>query len=114
MCRPRTRLKRAATAACRRPVAIACAAAASIGHAPWRSSTRRGIAALFAAYLLGAASAQADPADDCNPVRDLSRQLRGCTQYIQQGKGAPQNLATAYLNRANIYARRGRYALAFK
>lgn len=69
--------------------------------------------ATLGALLLGASLAHAGPVDDCNQVRDLNRQLRGCTAYIKQGKAAPENFATAYLNRANIYAQRGKYALAF-
>ena len=69
--------------------------------------------ATLGALLLGVSLAHADPADDCNQVRDLARQLRGCSAYIKQGKAAPENLATAYLNRANIYAQRGKYPLAF-
>ena len=65
------------------------------------------------ALCLPAASACANPTDDCNQVRDLKRQMRGCTAYITQGMGAPQNLATAYLNRANIFARRRDYPHAF-
>jgi len=64
------------------------------------------------ALCLSAASGYASPTDDCNQVRDLKRQMRGCTAYIRQGMGAPENLATAYLNRANIYARRHDYAHA--
>jgi len=71
------------------------------------------ISCLCAALLAVGTSAHAGPADDCNQVRDLKRQLRGCTAYIRLGKGTPQNLATAYLNRANIYARRHTYARAF-
>jgi tetratricopeptide (TPR) repeat protein len=63
--------------------------------------------------LMLAARAQAGPADDCNQVTDLNRQLRGCTAYIKSGKVEPQNLATAYLNRANIYAHKRQYARAF-
>src|SRR6185295_5174323 len=66
----------------------------------------------FAALLLGAGVAHAGPADDCNQGRDIERQLRGCSAYIKLGKGAPENLATAYLNRANVYAQRARYAQA--
>ena len=32
--------------------------------------------------------------------------------FIDKGIGAPENLATAYLNRANIYAQRGKHGLA--
>jgi tetratricopeptide (TPR) repeat protein len=71
------------------------------------------ILATSGALLLIASLAHAGPVEDCNQVRDLSRQLRGCTAYIRQGKAAPENLATAYLNRANIYAQRGKYPLAF-
>jgi tetratricopeptide (TPR) repeat protein len=63
--------------------------------------------------LLGAGSAHAGPVDDCNQVRDTDRQLRGCTAYIKLGQGDPQNLATAYLNRANVYAQRAKYDRAF-
>ena len=70
------------------------------------------IVVILGAFLLGASLASAGPADDCNQVRDLGRQLRGCTAYIDKGIGAPENLATAYLNRANIYAQRGKHGLA--
>src|SRR5436190_22387773 len=69
--------------------------------------------AILSALLLGASLAHAGPVEDCNQTRDLKRQLRGCTAYIKQGKAAPANLATAYLNRANVYARRGKHKLAF-
>jgi tetratricopeptide (TPR) repeat protein len=75
------------------------------------SSMRR--LATFGALLLLASGANAGPVDDCNQMHDPDRQLLGCTAYIKQGKAAPENLATAYLNRANIYARRGKYTLAF-
>jgi tetratricopeptide (TPR) repeat protein len=63
--------------------------------------------------LAGATTTQAGAVDDCNQVRDLKRQLRGCTTYIQSHPGQPGNLATAFLNRANIYARRAQYEKAF-
>lgn len=66
-----------------------------------------------AALLLGAGLAHAGPAEDCNQLRNPDLQLRGCTAYIKLGKGAPANLATAYLNRANVYAQRSKYARAF-
>jgi tetratricopeptide (TPR) repeat protein len=59
------------------------------------------------------ASVHASPAEDCNQVRDLQRQLRGCTIYIKRGRGSRENLATAYLNRANIFAKRRKYKRAF-
>ena len=62
---------------------------------------------------LGVGLAHAGPAEDCNQLRDLDLQLRGCTAYIRLGKGSPENLATAYLNRANIYAQRTKYDRAF-
>src|SRR5689334_18272474 len=65
-----------------------------------------------AVLLLGAGMAHAGPADDCNQGRDIERQLRGCTAYINLGKSAPENLATAFLNRANVYAQRAKYDLA--
>jgi tetratricopeptide (TPR) repeat protein len=69
--------------------------------------------ATLGALLLGASLSHAGPADDCNQLRDLNRQLRGCTAFIKQGKAAPEKLATAHLNRANIHARRRTYAQAF-
>jgi tetratricopeptide (TPR) repeat protein len=66
-----------------------------------------------AVLLLGTSLAHAGAAEDCNQVRDPDRQLRGCTAYIRLGKGAPENLATAYLNRANVYAQRAKYDRAF-
>jgi Tfp pilus assembly protein PilF len=63
--------------------------------------------------LVFATAAHAGAVDDCNQVRDLNRQLRGCTAYIQSRPAQPVNLATAFLNRANIYARRGQYEKAF-
>jgi tetratricopeptide (TPR) repeat protein len=69
--------------------------------------------AAYAALLIGVGLAHAGPAEDCNQVRDSDRQLRGCTAYIRLGKGSPENLATAYLNRANVYAQRTKYELAF-
>jgi tetratricopeptide (TPR) repeat protein len=63
--------------------------------------------------LVGASVAWAGAVEDCNQVRDPERQLRGCTAYIRSHPDQPANIATALLNRANIYARRGRYAQAF-
>jgi tetratricopeptide (TPR) repeat protein len=71
------------------------------------------ILAAFAVLLLGVGSAHAGAAEDCNQVRDPDRQLRGCTAYIRLGKGASENLATAHLNRANVYAQRKKYDRAF-
>ena len=71
------------------------------------------IMAACAALVFGASLAHADPIEDCNQVQDPDLQLRGCTAYIQLGKGSPENLAIAYLNRANIYAQRTKYNLAF-
>jgi tetratricopeptide (TPR) repeat protein len=56
--------------------------------------------------------ANASPIDDCNQVRNLDRQLRGCTAYIKSGAGTAENTAVAHLNRANVYARRGKLDLA--
>ncbi len=64
---------------------------------------------ICAGLLLGATLVHAGAADDCNQVRDLDRQRRGCTAFIKMGKGAPQNLATAHLNRANVYAQQAKY-----
>jgi tetratricopeptide (TPR) repeat protein len=66
-----------------------------------------------AVLWLGAGLAHAGPAEDCNQLANLDLQLRGCTAYIRLGKGSPENLATAYLNRANIYAQRTKYDRAF-
>src|SRR6185503_10386058 len=72
------------------------------------------IVVIVGGILCGASLAFAGAADDCNQVRDLGRQLRGCTAYIDKGIGDPANLATAYLNRANIYAQRANYTSAFR
>jgi tetratricopeptide (TPR) repeat protein len=72
------------------------------------------IVAVLGSLLCGLPPASAGPADDCNQVRDLGRQLRGCTAYIDKGGGGPGNLSTAHLNRANVYAQRGKHALAIK
>src|SRR5499427_8377141 len=69
--------------------------------------------AVCAALVFGASLAHAGTVEDCNQLRDRDLQLRGCTAYIRLGKGSPENLATAYLNRANIYAQRTKYDLAF-
>ena len=66
------------------------------------------VAALGGSFSL----AFAGPVDDCNQVRDQDRQLRGCSAYIKKSSNPGRNLATAYLNRANIYARRGKYEMA--
>jgi tetratricopeptide (TPR) repeat protein len=71
------------------------------------------VVGVLSAWLGAVPVAHAGPADDCNQTRDLNRQLRGCTAYIKQGVGGQKNLATAYLNRANVYAQRGKYPLAF-
>jgi tetratricopeptide (TPR) repeat protein len=71
------------------------------------------LAVLLVGAGIAAGPAGAGPADDCNQVRHPDRQLRGCTAYIKLGKGDPQNLATAHLNRANVYAQRAKYTHAF-
>ena len=63
--------------------------------------------------LVWASAAGAGAVEDCNQVRDADRQLRGCTAYIRSRPDQPANVATALFNRANIYARRGRYEMAF-
>jgi tetratricopeptide (TPR) repeat protein len=72
------------------------------------------IVILATILLCAIAPASAGPAEDCNQVRDMSRQLRGCTAYINKAGGSPENLATAHLNRANIHAQRGKAALALE
>jgi tetratricopeptide (TPR) repeat protein len=63
--------------------------------------------------LAGASAAHAGAVEDCNQVHAPNRQLRGCTAYIHSRPDQPGNLATAFLNRANIYARRTQYEKAF-
>lgn len=71
-------------------------------------------ASLIALQLLvGITVACAGPVEDCNQVREPDRQLRGCTAYIRSRPDQPANVATALFNRANIYARQGRYEMAF-
>jgi tetratricopeptide (TPR) repeat protein len=70
-------------------------------------------AGLIALLLVGISVAHAGPVEDCNQVREPDRQLRGCTAYIRSRPDQPANVATALFNRANIYARQGRYEMAF-
>jgi tetratricopeptide (TPR) repeat protein len=86
-------------------------ACAMRGIAALRRQALGVLAALAIPFLLGAA--RAGPIEDCNQLSDWRRQLRGCSTYIKQAKGESENLATAYLNRANIYARRRDYRRAF-
>jgi tetratricopeptide (TPR) repeat protein len=74
----------------------------------------RTIAMTCGALLFAAALAHAGAIDDCNQVRDPQRQFRGCSAYLKQGSGRPQDLATAHINRANVYARRGKYGFALR
>ena len=69
-------------------------------------------ATLLVMLAVSASAGRAGSVEDCNQVRDLERQLRGCTLYIEDGSAEPQNLATAHLNRGNIYARQGKHRLA--
>ncbi|HJU29923.1 MAG TPA: tetratricopeptide repeat protein [Hyphomicrobiaceae bacterium] len=70
-------------------------------------------AAACVVLMLGSGLAEAGPVQDCNDPRDPGRQLRGCSAYIRTGKGEPADRAVAHLNRANVYAQRGRYSQAF-
>jgi tetratricopeptide (TPR) repeat protein len=70
-----------------------------------------GLIAMLGVFMLEL-PANAGPIDDCNQVRNLDRQLRGCTAYIKSGSGTAENTAVAHLNRANVYARRGKLDLA--
>jgi tetratricopeptide (TPR) repeat protein len=72
------------------------------------------IVVLLGGLLCAMSMASAGPVDDCNQVRDPARQLRGCTAYIDKGTAAPENLATAHLNRANLYAQRAEHGLALR
>jgi tetratricopeptide (TPR) repeat protein len=74
--------------------------------------TARIVVIALTVLALAASVSSAGPVEDCNQVRDLDRQLRGCTLYIEEGSAEPRNLATAYLNRGNIYAQRGKHRLA--
>jgi tetratricopeptide (TPR) repeat protein len=78
-----------------------------------RLASTRLFALFLPLVLAGASAAQAGTVEDCNQVREPNRQLRGCTAYIHSGPDQPGNLATAFLNRANIYARRMQYEKAF-
>src|SRR5262245_20165974 len=69
-----------------------------------RAPSTRLLTAFSLLVLASATTAHAGAVDDCNQVREPVRQLRGCTAYIQSHPDQPGNLATAFLNRANIYA----------
>ena len=69
--------------------------------------------AAFCALILGAPMAMAGAVEDCNQLIDLDRQFRGCSAYINDVSAPPESRAIAHLNRANILARRGKFANAF-
>jgi tetratricopeptide (TPR) repeat protein len=79
--------------------------------------SRMGSMRLFTLFLLlilaGTLAAHAGAVEDCNQMRDPNRQLRGCTAYIHSRPSQPGNLAIAFINRANVYARRKLYEKAF-
>ena len=65
---------------------------------------------LFAAMLFLVASAPvafANDAEDCVQTRDLDRQIRGCTSFINRVGGDKEGMASAYTNRANAYSDKG-------
>src|SRR4029077_1438768 len=78
-----------------------------------RMASMRLFALFLPLVLAGASAAHAGTVEDCNQPREPNRQLRGCTAYIRSRPDQPGNLATAFLNRANIYARRMQYEKAF-
>lgn len=55
------------------------------------------LAAALATVL--AASAHADPAEDCNRFDDPKLQIKGCTTFIKQGLLQPDLVSMAYTNR---------------
>jgi tetratricopeptide (TPR) repeat protein len=67
---------------------------------------------LIAAVLSQVHKARADAVDECNSLGDIQKQLHGCSDYIATGATTAQNLAVAYLNRANIYAQHHQSRLA--
>jgi tetratricopeptide (TPR) repeat protein len=67
---------------------------------------------LIAAVLAQVPIVRADAVDECNSLGDIRKQLDGCTAYIATGSASAQNLATAYVNRANIYAQQHQALLA--
>jgi tetratricopeptide (TPR) repeat protein len=79
---------------------------------PNKGSERRLAAAIATLIITLPFAAAADPIVDCNQTRDATRQLRGCSAYLRLLSADPGNRAVALLNRANIYARDGRYAQA--
>jgi tetratricopeptide (TPR) repeat protein len=73
-----------------------------------------GFVPLFLLLVFAGASAPlAGAVEACNQVRDPNLQLRGCTAYVHSGPDQPGNLATAFLNRANIFARLKQYEKSF-
>jgi tetratricopeptide (TPR) repeat protein len=71
-------------------------------------------AVVFAVLVSGAGAlgANADPIVDCNQNVDLTRQIKGCTDFIRSGKGLEGNLTIAYMNRGIAYGLKGQQAKA--
>ncbi len=75
-----------------------------------RRETTRAVLGIAAALLFTLASpnmGRASAAEDCNDGHGKVA-IRSCTELIKSGKLSPENLATAYLNRAIAYANLGK------
>ncbi len=62
----------------------------------------------FMFFLAASATlAFAGDSEDCNQNKDLDRQIRGCTSFINRAAGNKEGMASAYTNRANAYSDKG-------
>lgn len=72
------------------------------------------LATIFTAALTAFNAAAADPLAECNDSPNPVTQIRGCTQYINEGKPDKHNLSIAYVNRAIAHSMLGRNDEALK
>lgn len=72
------------------------------------------LATIFTAALTAFNAAAADPLAECNDSPNPVTQIRGCTQYINEGKPDKHNLSIAYVNRAIAHSMLGKNDEALK
>lgn len=71
------------------------------------------LASMAATAVLAANAVVADPLTICNDSPDPLAQIKGCTEYIAEGKATDQNLSVAYLNRAIAHSMTNQHEEAF-
>jgi tetratricopeptide (TPR) repeat protein len=80
--------------------------------APWESPQMKQLALALMLWCVVAAHAWADAKRDCHQIADLDRQLKGCTQYIEENQGNRRDLAIAHGFRSSVYLHKGDKDLA--